>query len=155
MTPAEALDVGDRLIQLLTQQRLLYRQLQDLARKQHLLVDGKDPEGLLRLLAGRQRLIDRLSAIDRQLEPIRQDWQQVAATLPAQQREEALALVAQVKEILGDIVHRDQEDSGALAHARDDVGHELRLASKGKRVNRAYQQYGNAPRRLFDSRGAS
>ena len=63
MTPAEAKDVGGKLIHLLSQQRLLYRQLKELAQKQSSLVDGNDPETLLRVLAGRQRLIDKLSAI--------------------------------------------------------------------------------------------
>ena len=66
MTPAQAMDVGTKLIQLLSQQRLLYRQLKDLANKQSSLVDGRDPEMLLRVLASRQRLIDKLSVIDKE-----------------------------------------------------------------------------------------
>ena len=89
MTLTEAKDVGAHLIHLLTQQRLLYRQLRELAQKQSSLVDGSNPEMLLRVLAGRQRIIDRLGAMDRELRSIREQWQQIAKTLPESQRQQA------------------------------------------------------------------
>jgi len=100
MTLTEAKDVGAHLIHLLTQQRLLYRQLRELAQKQSSLVDGNNPEMLLRVLAGRQRIIDHLGGIDRDLKPIRAQWQQIAKTLPPSQRQEAQQLVEEVQEIL-------------------------------------------------------
>ena len=66
MTPAQAMDVGTKLIQLLSQQRLLYRQLQELAQKQSRLVDGRDPETLLRVLAGHS---EALSTAETRLPP--------------------------------------------------------------------------------------
>ena len=152
MTPAQAMDVGERLINLLSQQRLLYRQLQELAQKQSRLVDGSDPEMLLRVLAARQRLINKLSAIDHELEPIRADWKKIAQALPEGQRQEALALVASVQEILGAILVNDEKDTKALNNQRQRVSSEIRDASAGKRVNQAYTQ-NTAPscNSLFDT----
>jgi hypothetical protein len=152
MTPAQASDVGSRLIHLLTQQRLLYRQLQQLAAKQSELVDGNDPEMLLRLLGGRQRLIDRLAGIDRELEPIRRDWQEVAQALPAAQRDEALGLVASVQEILGEILARDERDTRTLQGQQQRVAGEIRGATTGKRMNQAYaQSAGTGQSRFLDT----
>ena len=142
MTPAEATDVGGKLIHLLTQQRLLYRQLKELAQKQSSLVDGNDPETLLRVLAARQRLINKLSSIDRELQPIRSDWQRIAGALPGEQREQAQELVAQVQEILGEILASDAKDSEALQGHQAKVRREIQGATKGKQMNRAYAQSG-------------
>ena len=152
MTPAQAKDFGSKLINLLTQQQLLYRQLQQLAQKQRSLVDGRDPETLLKLLAGRQRLIDRLTAVDRDLQPLRADWQQMARALPTEQRSEAENLVASVKEILADILARDEQDSRTLAACQKEVGDEIAAASQGQRMNQAYAQAGSVPdSRYFDT----
>ena len=88
MTGSQTTDIGGKLIELLTQQSLLYRQLQELAQKQTDLVNGSDPEMLLKILAARQRLIDRLAAVDRQLQPIRDDWTTVSQSLNPSQRHE-------------------------------------------------------------------
>ena len=138
MTPAQANDVGSKLIHLLSQQRLLYRQLRELAQKQSSLVTGENPEMLLRVLAGRQRIIDRLSAIDKELRPIRDEWKKIAMNLPEIQRAEAQQLVAEVKEILGEIIARDEKDSQAMSDNQQQVASEIKATSSGKRVNQAY-----------------
>ena len=109
MTLTEAKDVGAHLIHLLTQQRLLYRQLRELAQKQSSLVDGSNPEMLLRVLAGRQRIIDRLGAIDRGLKPIREQWQQIAKTLPRSERQQAQQLVEAAHTVM-EVKKEDSEE---------------------------------------------
>jgi hypothetical protein len=152
MTPAQAIDVGSKLIQLLSQQRLLYRQLKELAQKQSGLVDGSDPEMLLRVLASRQRLIDKLSVIDKSLEPIRADWQSIAKTLPPKQRTEAQDLVSSVQQILGEILANDERDTQVLMDQQKKVSHEIRNTSQGKQMNQAYVKTAPKPEsRYFDS----
>ena len=140
MTLTEAKDGGVHLIDWLTQQRLLYRQLRELAQKQSSLVDGSNPEMLLRVLAGRQRIIDRLGAIDRELKPIREQWQHIAKTLPALQRQEAQQLIEEVQEILGEILARDEKDSHVLSSRQQQVASEIRTTTTGKRMHQAYGQ---------------
>lgn len=152
MIAAQMKDFGSRLIQLLTQQQLLYRQLQQLARQQRGLVDGSDPEMLLKLLADRQRLIDRLSDVDQELQPLRVDWQAMAQTLPAEQRAQAQNLVESVKEILADIIARDKQDTEVLAGRRNEVAGQIATASQGKRMNQAYAPVAvGSTSRYFDS----
>jgi hypothetical protein len=153
MTVTEAKDIGNKLIQLLTQQKFLYRQLKELSQKQSSLLDGNDPEMLLKILAGRQRLIDRLSLIDRELRPIRADWQKVAASLPLSQREEAMSLIESVQEILGEIIARDEIDTQTLHSQQQKVATEIHGTVTGKRVHQAYAQATIAPpaRGYFDA----
>ena len=108
---------------------------------------------LLKILAGRQRLIDRLSLIDRELRPIRADWQKVSASLPAAQREEAKGLIDSVQAILGEIIARDTADTQTLHTQQKKVAAEIQGAVTGKRVNQAYVQASNTPpaSRYFDA----
>ncbi len=142
MTSTQAMNIGNTLINLLSQQRMLYRQLKELATKQSSLVDGSDPEMLLRVLASRQRLINKLTAIDQELEPIRSDWNAVSQSLPPQQRQEAQELIASVQDILGEIIARDEKDTKALFDQKQKVSQEIKSASSGKKMNQAYVQTG-------------
>ena len=149
MTSAQAMDIGSHLIHLLTQQRLLYRQLQELAQKQSSLVDGGNPEMLLRVLAARQRIIDRLGSIDRQLKPIRQQWQQIAGSLPAPQRQKTQKLVAEVQQILGAIIARDEKDTQILSHQQQQVAEKIQRRAAGKRMEQAYLQNNEQSRKSY------
>ena len=141
MTPAQAMDVGSRLIHLLSQQQLFYRQLRDLAHKQTDLVANGDGETLLHVLSGRQRLIDRLTEIGRELEPLRADWERIAELLPESQRKQAQDMIKDVREILGQIIECDARDTEALYQQKERIADDIRSASVGKRMNQAYNAY--------------
>lgn len=132
------------LIDLLGQQHLLYRQLKDLASRQRQLVDGRQPEMLLKVLAGRQRLIDRLVLLDRQLRPLRQQWDQMMEQLPTEQRDRAGELLGEIKGMLADILDSDRQDSDRLSDQRGTVQKELGGAARGRQANRAYAQTAGA-----------
>ncbi|MBN1436478.1 MAG: flagellar export chaperone FlgN [Sedimentisphaerales bacterium] len=152
MTAANTTDYGNDVIRLLTQQHMLYKQLNELAQKQTDLVAGGDPEMLLRILAGRQKLIDRITQIDRELEPIRSDWSRISASLPAAQRQEAADLVEEVQSLLGAILERDARDTQSLSNQKQQVETKIQSASVGKRMHHAYGQSNTAGQsRLFDS----
>ncbi len=146
-------NIGDQVIELLSRQRALYQQLHELATKQTELVDGKNPEMLLKLLAARQRLIDRLTDIDRKLQPIRSEWDNIAPQMTESQRLEIQRLVENVQKILSDIIHRDKEDTQRLSDQKESVAHEIRGAQSGKRVNHAYAYQHNSDQgRMFDTK---
>ncbi len=139
----EAVDgnkTGKELVELLVQQRMLYLQLRELAQQQTSLVDGNDPEMLLKVLASRQRLIDKLKKISQELEPIRSDWQRLSKTLSVDERTEVQELVDSVQEILGDILKRDEKDSEKLSNNKQQVAHQIRGMATGKRMNQVYGQ---------------
>lgn len=142
-------DIGATLIELLSQQHRLYRQLYELAQQQSDLVSGDNPEMLLRILAARQRIIDRLTDINRRLEPIRVEWNRIAAALPPAKREEIQRLVDGVQEILANIIDRDEKDSKNLSRKKQTVSTELRNASQSKKMNQAYAQVARPAKSRF------
>ena len=104
------------------------------------MVDGKNPEMLLRVLADRQRLVDRLTKVDRELEPIRNDWREISQSLPPVQRQQVQHLISNTQEILAAILAQDERDTKTLGQQQQVVAREIRGASSGKRINQAYSQ---------------
>ncbi len=154
MTVVEAADAGGRLVDLLTQQRGLYMQLRELAMKQTSLVDGNDPETLLKVLASRQRIIDKLTAIDREFRPIRANWREVSSALDGPRRHQVQTLIDQVQEILSEILTRDASDSQKLSNSQQQVARQIKGASAGKKMNQVYAgQATGKSSRFFDAGG--
>ena len=148
---AEKIDqnIADNLIDMLIRQQKLYGQLQELSQKQSSLVDGNDPETLLKILAARQRVLDQLTVIDREMEPIRADWQAIYDRLAPQQRQEVRRLVSQIQEILGEVLARDARDTEELSRCQQQVAGKMRNASTGQRVNKAYAGQNVAPQSRY------
>ena len=153
MTIEQNKEKGDKLIELLTRQYFLYGQLHELAQKQSQLVDGRDPEMLLKILAARQRLIDQLMSVGRELAPIRAEWPKVAAVLTPNERRETQRLIDSVREILSEIISHDEKDYKALDVQKQKVAGEIRGTTAGQRMNQAYAQAaGPSQNRFVDTR---
>ena len=131
--------VSQNVITLLTRQRDLYLRLKDLAYRQRELVDKSDPEMLLKVLANRQRIIDQLSIIDRQLRPIREDWQKISDGFSNSDRNSVNLLVDQVKKTIEEILHRDKKDTETLTSKKNEIAVELKKTRTGRQMGKAYQ----------------
>ena len=153
MTIEQNKEKGDKLIELLTRQYFLYGQLRELAQKQRHLVDGRDPEMLLKILAARQRLIDQLMGVGKELAPIRAEWPKVATSLTPDERRETQRLIDSVREILSEIISHDEKDYKTLDTQKQKVAGEIRGTTAGQRMNQAYAQMaGPKQNRFIDTR---
>ncbi len=134
----QAMECGDQLIELLTRQRALYGQLRDLTKRQTEMIDNTNPQMLLKILADRQRLIDKLTLISRELAPIRAQWNQISENLSDSQRDDVQRLIDETQDLLGEIMSRDREDVEKLGKSRNEVTREIRSVQVGRHVNNAY-----------------
>lgn len=131
--------VATRLLQLLSNQLALYRQLACLAKQQSLLVNNNDPQQLLEVLGTRQCLVDQLLAIGQQLTPVKERWRQCQNELPDEARGKAQLMLDEVGCVLTEIIASDERDSAALAARKEDIGSQIRRTTTGKQVNQAYK----------------
>lgn len=131
------------LIRLLTQQRDLYVQLKSLSDQQAALIAGGETERLLGLLAQRQRMVDALTRLNRDLAGYRKQMPDLQADLPLADRERVRALMDEVDELLHAIIEQDDRDRRQLQAAQKQVGAQLSHAARG---GAAMQAYRAAPR---------
>lgn len=140
---------GQRLIELLGQQRDVYVQLRQLADVQRQAIDSDRSEELLRVLGERQRLINRLTEVNTALEPFRSRWDQIRQGIDPAGRQVVGELVEEVQGLLKGILDLDEGDCDALKRRTRACRDQAATAAIGQRVNAAYavgQYRANAPR---------
>lgn len=138
MEQAQAKDDTGRLIELLEEQRTLFRQLRRLADRQQALIQADDVKPLLGLLADRQRLVDGLLGVNEQLAAYRKNWSAVYSGLDEGLRRRIAGLLEEANASFGTILQCDSRDSAALSAKRQEVGGRLMAVGNGSRARAAY-----------------
>lgn len=146
--------IDGHVLDLLQRQRGLYAELRGRADEQRSLIDRNDADGLLKLLSERQKLVDHLASLNNSLEPLRDRWDRVLASMSPDGRQRAKALVIEVNQLLTSILQDDAKDSDALSHRREAVGCELAQATAGRQVTAAYATDGSHQPQFFDQTDA-
>jgi len=128
------------VLDLLTRQHELYRQLHRLACAQRELIAAEDPAALLNLLSRRQKLIEQLAEINAALEPARGNWRQVESMLTGEQRRQAQEIVQQVERLLADILRADEADSKTLSARKAMIGRQIQATAASAQAQAAYRK---------------
>ena len=130
--------VAGTLVRVLSGQKALYGQILALARQQSAYVATGESEALMTVLAARNRLIEQVVPLDKELQPYKGRWQQVLDGLPAADRQAVGRLLMEVQQLLGEILSRDESDKESLIRQKTGVGAQLSRAVSGAALNRAY-----------------
>lgn len=144
-----------RLVELLSRQRDLYRQLKSLSDQQAGLIERGETEQLLSVLGQRQQIVDELSRLTGELGPYRENWRQLSERLATPDREQVHELIDEVETTLNAIVSQDDRDRQQLAGSREAVGQQVqKVQHAGSAVN-AYRAgpQGSGPSRFADQEG--
>ena len=130
--------VAGTIVRALSGQRALYVQILALARQQSTYVATGESEALMTVLAARNRLIEQVAPLDRDLRPFKGRWQEVLDGLPAADRQSVGRLLQEVQQLLGEILSQDEKDKDTLIRQKTGVGAQLQRAVSGAALNRAY-----------------
>jgi hypothetical protein len=134
-----------RLFELVRHKHQLLVELRELGKRQAALIAAGDMNELLRMFAGKQRLIDRLHDVERCLDPYRgqdpesRDWQSAA------QRQECASVIEQSQSLLKEILQQEKSNEARLRLSRDEVARRLQGLQVVKQARQAYVNSG-APR---------
>ena len=126
------------LIDLLSQQRDLYGQLQALTERQTTFIEDGQTEKLLSVLAERQGLVDRLSEINEQLTPFRQSWDRICDSLTEGDRQKLRGLLEDLETRVADILERDRKAQMQLHAAQEAIDVQLAKVSRTGQAMHAY-----------------
>lgn len=123
----------DRLAELMAQKYQLLLSLQELVCGQKELVDRGEMAILLNLLATKQRVLDRLQSVERQLEPFRDQSPESRSWRNGQLRDQTAAYVESCQKLLADILQKEKHCEEQLLRHREEVAGQLRqLCSSGE-----------------------
>src|SRR3954471_5346644 len=102
------------VVRALSGQKALYLQIFALAQQQTAYVATGENEALMTVLAARNRLIEQVTPLDRQLQPYKGRWQEVLDGLPTADRQAVGRLLQEVQRLLGEILSQDERDKESL-----------------------------------------
>jgi len=104
-------NVGLKLVSLLKQRRDLYHQLKGLRDRQIQLTDTASPELLLKILAGRRKLIEKLRELEAKLSLIKSNWSKISPQLGAEYKQQARQMLEQAEKITEEIMTNSLMDN--------------------------------------------
>jgi len=125
-----------RLRRILDQQAGLYQQLDTLSRQQSDHVRSGETDRLIGVLGRRQALIEQITALNAELEPFTSNWDRLAPSLEAEQRDALRERIDTLDQLMDDIAGRDEADREALERRRNQLDDEIgSLAAKKSAVS--------------------
>jgi hypothetical protein len=142
--------MSDTVIQALEEQVGCYRRLAKLAELQHVHVQQEQTEALLEVLSSRQGIMEEIAQLERVIAPAKRDWRGFVSRAGVDGQARAELLLAETRQLLGQINQSDQNDALVLQQRKLNLGRQIRQASAAKQVNRNYAAaaYGARPARM-------
>lgn len=128
----------DRVEGLLEEQARLFARLEGLGAAQGAMIDADDAEGLLGVLAERQRIIEEVGRTNAELDPVRARWDQFIAGLPEAERDRLRRRIDAIAEAAARVAAGDEADRRRLEARREAVAVELSQLSRGQGAVAAY-----------------
>ncbi|GIW73656.1 MAG: hypothetical protein KatS3mg103_0178 [Phycisphaerales bacterium] len=139
LEPQEALGLlRERVLPALERQSSLYGRLAAFGPKQDALIAQGEGEGLLRLMAERQDVVDELVGVHRALEDVRRSWDQFVQALPDADRRELGERLDALKALAAAVHEQDTRTRERLDEVRDRVQQSMGDLGRAKGALRAY-----------------
>lgn len=140
----------EKLAQLIGRKAELLTLLKQFTERQLGVIAGGDPALLLKLLAGKQAIVDQLQLIEQELAPFREQdpeerqWRQPADRQACQQ------LAEKCESLIQEILAFDRQGEGELIRRRDAAAEQLAGLHTSAHAQRAYLQVPEAVTGGFD-----
>lgn len=127
-----------QMLRLLGSQRDLFAQILDRARRQLQLIDTGDTDALMRLLGEKQRLIQQNETINRELEPVRRQWEQFRDAAGAGLRQPIEQAFEQLRGHIAEVVELENQAQARAEKAKSEAGAQVGRMQTGKAMLKAY-----------------
>lgn len=133
---------ANELLSLLSEQRDAYHELGRLAERQRALITADEPEQLLAVLAQRQKVLDRLTAMADRVRPYQEQWQALRPGMGAEVGDQVDRLIAEIRQTLSVILEKDEADARLLAARKGSTARSMGALKQGRQADAAYAASG-------------
>jgi flagellar biosynthesis/type III secretory pathway chaperone len=140
----------EQLATLVARKANLLTLLKQFTEKQLGVIAGEDTALLLKLLAGKQSLVDQLQAVERELAPFREQDPETRVWRSAEHRRACQHLAAACETLIHEILELDRRGEGELIRRRDAAAEQLQGLQTTAHAHRAYLQVPQAVAGGFD-----
>ncbi|GAA4424831.1 hypothetical protein [Bremerella cremea] len=145
------LEETDQLVQLIDQKHEVLTQLLTLSQYQLRLAGHEQYIGdLMRVLGAKQTLIERLTRIDRTMDPFRQQDPESRVWRSASERTQCSQKAKQCEVLLSELKHMEQKSTDVVSAHRDEIAKMLRDTTSSVDSASAYTDMNTPTSRGFD-----
>jgi len=128
----------DHLAKLIDQKHQALVQLRDLARRQADLIAGEEMAQLLTLLSAKQKLLAQVQAMERSLDPFRQQDPEQRTWQSPELRQQVAQTASRSESILAEIMVIEKQSETEMVDRRDKAANQLQTATNAAHVRNAY-----------------
>jgi hypothetical protein len=136
MTPLDT----DILADLIARKHGLLLQLRDLGRRQLELIEANDLTQLLKLIASKQKQLSALHALERQLDPFRQQDPETRLWRTAVDRDRCAEAASHCEALRAEIVQGERISETRLTFRRDEAAAQLQGVHQASQIRHAYSE---------------
>ena len=129
----------DRLVGLLQQEKALYARFLELSGQQLAVIQGGDVSELLALLGRKQELLGQIDRVEQELSPAKENWDEVRASLSADERPAVEAMVEEVRRVLEELIALERKGEGLLRQQRQHTLDQIAQTERGCQLGSAYR----------------
>ena len=137
-----------RMAVLINDQRSLCIELESLSRAQATLIEGGDTDGVLEVLGKRQRIVDRMTHLNGDLTPLRENREELLGALDEASRRHVRECIDEINDLVERVRARDEEDRRTMEQRRAAIAGEIAGVTKARGAVAAY----GAPRGTYGPR---
>lgn len=119
-------------------QHALCVELESLSRAQSALVEGGDTDGVLEVLGQRQIIIDRITRLNGELAPLREQRERLLAALGHAEREHVRGCIDEINAMVESVRTRDEQDREAMERRRSGIAGEISGVTRARGAVAAY-----------------
>jgi flagellar biosynthesis/type III secretory pathway chaperone len=150
-----------RLLEALDSQVRLLFELESKRDDQRAAIESDEPESMLALLDARQKLIDSLTALDRDIAVLRSQVESQGSRITPAQRDEITRRAGSVAQAIQRVLAADAQDGDAMERRRTAIASEIEGVADSRKAAAAYGHSGaggastiNNPGAMFQDRRA-
>lgn len=144
---------ADTLVELLEAQQALVEELSLLAARQPSLIEAGESDGLLALLADRQRILDRLFGDQERISQLAASLDHPAGRLGGEARARISRVAAAISGRLSQIVRSDEEDQVLIGARSQRASRTMAKLDTAKQAHSAYLRSRAVSNRFADRKG--
>ncbi len=130
---------SERLAELIERRHRYLTLMRDLGLEQSALIDSGEMTRLLRVLAGKQRVMMELERVERELDPFRPQTAEERQWRSLELRDRCRRQIEESKALLAEIVAQEKQGEGELQRRRDEAAERLAGAHFAHQAHAAYQ----------------
>jgi len=144
-------DLVNAIKRRLTQQLEHYRQIAELSSEEKEALVKNDDMLLLKVLSRKQKIVDKLEIVRRELAKFYENWPAIRGSVDAATKSELTALTDETEKVLKSIIDTEQENMTNLRGKKDDVSKKISGFKYSSNAARSYMGVASA-RSVIDTK---